>query len=55
VLRSVLFHAKSKFTFIYIFFVGGLFADDDDSEEESSDDEPENHLVNQWLPLGRKS
>jgi len=53
-MRSVAFRAKIKYAFIYLFFVGGLFADDD-SEEDMSDDESEGHLVNQWLPHGRKS
>jgi hypothetical protein len=48
------FQAKIKYIFIYFFFLGGLFANDV-SEEKISDNEPENHLVNQWLPLGRKS
>jgi hypothetical protein len=53
-MRSVAFHTKIKCAFIYLFFVGVLFADDD-SEKDISDDESEGHLVNQWLPLGRKS
>jgi hypothetical protein len=54
-MRSVAFCAKIKYAFIYLFFVGGLFADDDDSEEDMSDDEAEGLVVNQWLPHGRKS
>jgi hypothetical protein len=51
-MRSVFFHSKIKYTFLFL--VGGLFADND-SEKEISSDEPGDHLVNQWLPLGRKS